>query len=275
MNTAPKGTFPSTHWSIVDDAAADRSEVRNKALMRFLARYRRPLHVHLMIRHGLDADRAEEVLQGFLVSKVLEDDMIVLADPSRGRFRTFLLTVLDRYFATVSRFERAKRRAPDRLSDLDNCNEEGAPEPTASESFDIAWAREVIDETLREMRAECARIGRSDVWEVFEFRLLAPIFQGTPPPPYAELTKRFGFVSPAQASNVLVTGKRLFERTLRTVIGRYEKGELDIRSEVDDLINILRREGAGSARTARNESGGPRPGVVPAPNAEKLHEQGK
>jgi RNA polymerase sigma-70 factor (ECF subfamily) len=233
---------------MVDDAAAGCSGARKDAIERFLVRYRRPLYLHLKLRHRLDSERADEILQGFLVNKILEKNLVALADPNRGRFRTFLLTVLDRYLGEVRRLERARRRARAVSLDVDGCESADDGSPTPPESFDIAWAREVVDQALLEMRAECRRMGRDKIWEVFRVRLLRPIFEGMPPPSYAQLVDEFGFTSPTQASNVLVTAKRTFERSLRAVIGQYEKGEPDIRSEVDDLIKILVKASAGSPR---------------------------
>jgi hypothetical protein len=91
------------------------------------------------------------------------------------------------------------------------------------------------------MRAECERSGRRDVWGVFEARIVAPMLDDAAPPPYDQLVARFALASPAQASNVLVTGKRMFVRALRGVIGEYELGEDHIDAEIADLRAVLAR----------------------------------
>ena len=108
----------------------------------------------------------------------------------------------------------------------------------------LAWARRVIAESLARMQAECSGSGRADVWGVFECRLLAPMLDGAEPMPYEALVERFALRSPAQASNVLITGKRMFERALRAVVGEYVADEAEVDEEIAELRQILARGGA-------------------------------
>ena len=84
----------------------------------------------------------------------------------------------------------------------------------------------------------------ADVWGVFECRLLAPMLDGAEPMPYEALVERFALRSPAQASNVLITGKRMFERALRAVVGEYAADEAEVDEEIAELRQILSRGGA-------------------------------
>ena len=92
---------------------------------------------------------------------------------------------------------------------------------------------------------------------VFDGRVLQPTLHDEPPVPYNVLVKELGFVSPAQASNALITANRTFARVLRSVIGDYEADPADVEAELDDLRRILAQQkgslGAGprSARGTR------------------------
>jgi len=77
---------------------------------------------------------------------------------------------------------------------------------------------------------------------VFECRLLAPALEGTDPVDYGELVRRFGLQSPSQASNVLVTAKRMYARTLRGVVAEYSGDAAEIEAEIGDLHRILARQ---------------------------------
>ena len=120
----------------------------------------------------------------------------------------------------------------------------GGVEEGASAVFDVTWAREVIAEAVKRMQVDCDRSGRSDIWAVFECRVLSPILDGVAPPAYEEVVKRFGFASSTQASNVLITGKRMFCRTLRSIVGEYARDEKAIDQEISDLREILATAGA-------------------------------
>ena len=110
-----------------------------------------------------------------------------------------------------------------------------------SDVFDVAWARELLGEVLRRMEAECDGARRREIWGVFESRILRPILDNAATLPYEQLVKRFGFRSPTQAANALVTAKRMFARTLRTVVSEYALGEQAVESEIRDLQHILAR----------------------------------
>jgi RNA polymerase sigma-70 factor (ECF subfamily) len=198
------------------------------------------LRAHLIQAKGLTADRADDLVQDFVTAKILERDLIARADQARGKFRTFLLTALDRFLLNRLRDLGAKKRAAGAAAEpLGERDAKLAAGP--SDAFDVAWARSVLSETLQRMRDHCETSGRMDVWGVFECRVLGPILEGTEPPDYHELVRRFGFQSPSQASNLLATAKRTFARTMRSVVGEYTGGEEEIEEELGQLREILSR----------------------------------
>jgi RNA polymerase sigma-70 factor (ECF subfamily) len=237
----------STHWTLVARAGHPSEEVRRAALEALLRRYLGPMRRHLLSRRRVPPDRVDDLLQGFVCSRILEQDLIARADPARGRFRNYLLKALNRYVANELRRERTKARSPrdGELVPLDpDADEEAGPaarEPGPGGAFDLAWAREVLDEAVTRMRADCHAAVRPDVWGVFEARVVGPALGRHEPVPYAELVERFGFASPAQASNALVTANRMFQRVLRSVIARYELGDAAVEEEIADLRRIFAR----------------------------------
>ena len=209
--------FPTTRWSLVDLVRrGDRTAMR-EALQELLSRYLPALRVHLTLGRGLAPDRADDLIQEFVAGKILEKGLVALADRQLGKFRTFLLTALDRFLIDQIRQAAAKKRSPGdakllAIDDYGACQQsDGSP----SQVFDVAWARSVVAEALGRMRSHCQASGREEVWGVFQCRLVEPIFGATEPAGYEELVVRFGLKSPAHASNVLVTAKRMFARTLR------------------------------------------------------------
>ena len=181
-----------------------------------LRHYLPALLSHLVIRQRIDTHRANDLLQGFLTAKVLEQRLILKADQDRGRFRTFLLTALDRYVIDEIRHARAAKRAGDQPDlDVDELIEMPAPVDGPDRTFDIAWARQVLADAEQRMRMECRRTNRGDLWGVFEGRVLRPAMDGTEPVEYETLIKEYGFRSPVEASNVMISSKRMFARFSR------------------------------------------------------------
>ena len=79
--------FPSTQWSLVDRAAAGDAKARQRALGDLLQRYLPALRAHLVFKKRIDQERAEDLVQGFVTNKVIEQGLIARADPGKGRFR--------------------------------------------------------------------------------------------------------------------------------------------------------------------------------------------
>jgi hypothetical protein len=74
---------------------------------------------------------------------------------------------------------------------------------------------------------------------VFEGRIVAPILDGAAVISYESMVERYGYRSPTQASAVLVTGKRMFDRTLREVVGEYASDADEVEEEIRDLFEVL------------------------------------
>src|SRR5689334_5139553 len=91
------GGFPTTRWSLVRRAKLRDSFDQPVAMDEIARLYSRALRAHLLQRTHGDVHRADDLLQGFLADKVLEQRLIDRADPNRGRFRTFLLGAMDKY----------------------------------------------------------------------------------------------------------------------------------------------------------------------------------
>jgi RNA polymerase sigma-70 factor (ECF subfamily) len=233
--------FPTTEWSLVARASHSDADTRRRALTELLDRYVPAIKCYLTLAKRMDKDQVEDLLQGFLASKVLDEHLIEQADQERGKFRTFLLTALDRFIINQHRFEAAQKRSPAHMTSIDEQPEPAENGSGPAAAFELAWARQVIDQTVARMKEECQGSARMDLWEVFQARVLGPTLGQSAPVPYDDLVQRAGFSSPVQAANALVTAKRMFTRILRGVIGEYESDEEEIDSEIDDLHKILAR----------------------------------
>src|SRR5262245_39089031 len=230
-------SFPSTQWSLVDRAGAGDGVERQRALGDLLKRYLPALRAHLVVKKRIDRERAEDLLQGFVTNKVLEQGLIGRADPDKGRFRALLVTSLNHYVIDVFRHQRG---TPPAFSLGDSDHAQAGDSGSPSDVFDVAWARELLGEVLLRMRVECEKSRRYDIWGIFETRILGPTLDNATTLPYEQLVRRFGFRSPTQAANALVTAKRMFTRILRGVVGEYA-GEAAVDGEIRDLHQILAR----------------------------------
>jgi hypothetical protein len=230
--------FPPTDWAALG-RAAEGDEAR---LDRLIRQYWGPLKIFLVSTFPGLRDDADVVLQEFAEDKILRDGWLKRADQSRGQFRHFLKTSL-RNFA-LDRLNRAEvKHPPVSLEELEG-ELPGAEGP--SEEFDLTWVRTVLAETLKRMETDCRNPAadqprRANTWEMFRIRLLGPIFDDATPVPYEQLIERFGLRSPMDASNMLLSAKRIFKMHLTSVIKEYAEQDSATAAEVSALEEFLSR----------------------------------
>ncbi len=99
------GLFATTHWSVVLAAADQDTPESAAALERLCRTYWYPLYVYIR-RRGYGPEDAQDLTQQFF-ALLLQKDYFRLADPHRGRFRTFLLHALEHF--VINEWKKAHR----------------------------------------------------------------------------------------------------------------------------------------------------------------------
>jgi hypothetical protein len=106
-DAAPR-LFVTTHWSAVLAAGGDDSAPAKVALETLCGAYWYPIYVFVR-RKGHGPDDAQDLTQEFFYHLIRKQD-VRLADRTKGKFRTFLLAMLDSFLAREwSRAHRQKR----------------------------------------------------------------------------------------------------------------------------------------------------------------------
>ena len=240
MGTEPEKSsiFPRTDWADLGKAA----KAEPAPLDRLVRVYWQPLKIYLNSTFPNLHDQTDMFLQDFAEDKLLQEGWLQKADKNRGRFRDFLKTSL-RNFVLNRLNLRENKNPPVPLEDL----EHELPEPQgAVEAFDLAWARAVLAEALRRMEADCRdskadQPRRSYIWEMFRLRIIEPALNDATPPAYDQLIERFGLKSPTDASNTLLSGKRIFKSHLGMVIKEYAGKDAATAREIKEIETFLDR----------------------------------
>jgi len=226
--------FVTTHWSQVLLAADHRLPNSAQALENLCRAYWPPLYCYLR-RDGRSSHEAEDLTQAFF-AQLLERNSLATADPTRGRFRNFLLTALKNFVVNEWRAEHAQKRGGDlQILSLDARTGEGhyVADPgnhaTPEVVFDKRWALTVIERVLDRLRTEYVTTGKSELFEDLKNFLAAK--KGTP---HANLAIKHGLT----ASAIGVAIHRLRQRyaeLLREEIA----STVNDPSEIDDEIRYL------------------------------------
>jgi len=237
MDAGPSGTdFPSSQWSLIARAgAADRAEAR-AALADLCRRYWYPVYAFVRRQTRTLAD-AEDLTQGFF-TRILETALIAEADPTRGRFRGFLLTCCRNYLANDRRAKRAKKKGGGALVlDLDfgSAATRYALEPAdpvdPEALFRRRWALTLLEEVFAALEAEYRAAGQGEVFA----RLRPCLVRHSEKVPYAEVATAVGMSEPA----VRKAAQRLrdrFRAELRRRVGQTVAEPCEVDDEIRDLF---------------------------------------
>jgi DNA-directed RNA polymerase specialized sigma24 family protein len=172
------GRFATTHWSVVLTAGQPESTGYRQALEALCETYWFPLYAYLR-RHGNDTHQAEDYTQAFLAF-LLDKHGLRVADPKRGRFRSFLLASLKNFLADEwGRAKAQKRGGHIKLYSLDvddgdtRYSREPVDDLSAEKLFERSWARAVLAQAMTRLKAELAASHRQGLFDHLKAYLTA------------------------------------------------------------------------------------------------------
>lgn len=233
--------FATTRWSLIlsslDSQAIDGKA--QEALAQLCRVYWRPIFAYIC-RSGQTVADAEDLTQDFFV-RVLQGNLLKLADRARGRFRTLLLSAL-RNFLNDAHDKRstARRGGGMEFISWDDWMAE-APSMLAIPSsayqawpaerlFDVRWAATLAEQALRRLQEECESRGRRRVFDALSKTLTADRDEIN----YPNLARELG-VNETQIKRLRHLLRERYRQLLRAEVA----GTLADPSGIDDELRYL------------------------------------
>lgn len=244
MNSAPVPLFPATAWSVIRAAQDRGSPEYLAATNRCIAAYWRPIFYFLRAK-GYALEQAEDLTQEFFL-RFFQRNWICTADPKRGRFRTFLLTILVRFLSDQGPGRAPRQKVFDQrmvtISALMGDPErtfQPCDKRTPEEIFMREWAHAVIGSVQRRLENWCDAHGRPDWYHLFcETYFPAP---GHPRITQQALAERLE-VTRDQVRYGLQEVNRQFIEFLRAEVADQLGPEDDLDTEIRELEALLSGE---------------------------------
>jgi hypothetical protein len=234
--------FPATHWERIDKIKSGQDADR-ALISLMLERYWKPVYCHLR-RKGYDNECAKDLTQGFLHEIVLKRGLVHKADPSRGRFRSLLLTALKRYLVNVKQGESVRTRIPQEKlvpltlvepADLSHLMTESSPD----EVYHYVWLSVLLDQVLSAVQTCCEQQGLQIHWQLFHDRVVQPILQDAAAPSLTELGQRYGIQDKKKVSNMLITVKRRFRSALKAYVRSTVASDQCVPEELAEIMKFF------------------------------------
>lgn len=229
--------FNTTHWSVVLQAGRSQSPQSAAALERLCRTYWYPLYAFIR-RKGYREEDAQDFTQEFF-ARLLERNDFEAVDPSKGKFRTFLLTALTHFLSNErDRTQAAKRGGGQAMISLDEFKPEEIYrfEPVSDLSpdtwFDLRWAMTVLEQALAQLRADLATAPeRFDALKVY---LTDEADEGD----YTATAQRLSMSSQAVAVAVHRMRQR-YRELVRAEVAHTVSNPMDVEAEMRHLYAVL------------------------------------
>ena len=231
--------FATTHWSVVLTAGRTDTTRAQDALAKLCSTYWFPLYAYVR-RRGYSAHDAQDLTQAFF-AQLLERQSLASADPNRGRFRSFMLGVMNHFLTNEWTRARAQKRGggakllPLQFDTAETrYGHEPADNTTPEQSYERRWAMSLLEEVLRRLAAEYKQDGRAEL-----FAELNPCLVGErATQPYAELATRLG-VNEGTVKSAVHRMRQRYRQLLREEIAHTVAVPGEVDAELHHLFTVL------------------------------------
>lgn len=206
------------------------------ALERLCLAYWQPLYAYVR-RRVRDEHLAQDLTQSFF-ERLMTGRSLMLADPARGRFRTFLLKAFDWHVANEQREGRAlKRGGQSRILSLEFSAAvvlNDCASLTAEQIFERQWALTLLNLVMEQLQAEQTALGKSEQFELLKSFLVGERSAGG----YASVCDRLRMTEAAARMAVSRLRSR-YRELLRQEILRTVASIQDVDDEIHQLFKAF------------------------------------
>jgi RNA polymerase sigma-70 factor (ECF subfamily) len=187
--------FPETLWEVVR-RAGNRSDAERRQALEELGRlYWKPVYCYFRLSWSRPNEECKDLVQGFFLW-LFEGDALEKYDPTRGRFRAYLKSLLKHFVQhndeALGRIKRGGGVTVLPLDDGDRSLEAQLADPRFKDpdaAFDRSWRESILWQALQAVRKRLEARGKGMQLDIFEAYDLVP-----PPerPTYRRLAERYG-----------------------------------------------------------------------------------
>lgn len=232
----------TTQWTVVVRAAQENRLAERPALGQLLEKYWRPLYFYARQR-GLSAADAEDATQEFM-RELIEGEILSSADPAKGRFRNYLLTIWKRFLIDRNRGEtRLKRGGAEVITSIFCASGERdfldrsvytTKNRNPEELFEEEWAGSIVTDALSKLESEYTKSNRSKIFHGLAPYITKPVVGET----YSTVASQNGMTIGA-AKVALHRLRQRFADVLRQSVEETLEDPSDLEAEILALLKFI------------------------------------
>ena len=173
IDSQPPASFATTHWSLVLAAGQRALPEGEKALASLCQAYWPAVYVFVR-RQVADLHDAQDLTQAFF-TQLLEKNLVAVAQPERGRFRSFLLAAVQNFLHNERDKQRALKRgggkpvlALDFLQGDSRYSFEPADTLTPERLYERQWALALLAQVMVRLREEYAKAEKEAIFDLLK-----------------------------------------------------------------------------------------------------------
>lgn len=233
----PPHEFATTQWSVVVRGGARGSQEAEAALATLCRTYWFPLYSYVR-RSVTNVHEAQDLTQAFF-GRLLEKNAIAIANPERGRFRSFLLTALKNFLANEWQRGQTQKRGGGKVAislDVESgesrLHQEPAHELTAERLYERHWALTLLEQVVKRLEQEWVAAGKQSQFGLLKESLTNDRLD------YKQLSAALSQSEDATRQAVHRLRKR-YRELLRAEVAETVDDPAEVEQEIHNLIEIL------------------------------------
>lgn len=240
-NPGPPSSFRTTRWSLVISAGREQTPDARDALESLCHWYWFPLYAYAR-RRVHDVHQAQDLTQAFF-ERLLDKNYLADADPSRGRFRSFLITAFKHFLSNewqkANTLKRGKGVTPFSIDFPDGDSRIAAActrELTPEQLYERQWVTTLLGRVMERLQQEFAAADKDEQFQ----QLKACIVGDNSGDSYAEIAERLG-ATEASIKMAVQRLRRRYRELLRDEIAQTVGDNESVEDEIRCLFQAFQR----------------------------------